>query len=196
MNDIANGKKNASEISKWYKENRSKYSSGFHMHFTSNHDENSWAGTTEERMGKAHKAMAVLAATFDGMPLMYGGQEEPLNKRLEFFEKDNIGFKDFKMADFYTKLNDTKHENIALWNGSYGVEPEILINDEQLLVFQKVKKFNEVLVVLNLSDKPAKYEVTKDFDHVDVMNARIFDYKKGAVIDLAPWEYLLIVNKM
>lgn len=195
LNEIAKGEKPASEISKWYDENRKKYSRGFHMHFTSNHDENSWSGTTAERMGRAHKAMAVLVSTFDGTPLIYGGQEEPLKKRLEFFEKDVIPFINYSMGNFYTKLNETKHENTALWNGSFGVEPEIIFNDEQLLVYSKKKNNNEAFVILNLSDKEAKYTLPRDFDHVDVMNGRVFKHTKGTTIGLEPWGYYLIVNR-
>ncbi|MEZ4686389.1 MAG: alpha-amylase family glycosyl hydrolase [Bacteroidia bacterium] len=60
---------------------------GYKMHFTSNHDENSWAGTEMERMGDGHKTFAVLAATFDGMPLIYSGQESAMDKQLEFFSR-------------------------------------------------------------------------------------------------------------
>ncbi|MCB0641715.1 MAG: alpha-amylase, partial [Phaeodactylibacter sp.] len=86
MNDIAKGKKDATAVKTWYQEDRAKFKQGYHMQFTTNHDENSWNGTIEERMGEAGDAMNVLAFTFDGMPLIYSGQEAGLNKRLEFFE--------------------------------------------------------------------------------------------------------------
>jgi hypothetical protein len=81
------------------------------MRFTSNHDENSWAGSDVELYGPAFKAMAVLAATLPGMPLIYGGQEAGLDKRIEFFEKDPIQWKDYKYAPFYTGLLKLKHDN-------------------------------------------------------------------------------------
>ena len=59
--------------------------------FTTNHDENTWNGTEYEKYGEMAKALAVFSATWNGVPLMYNGQELPLlNKRLEFFEKDPI----------------------------------------------------------------------------------------------------------
>lgn len=59
--------------------------------FTSNHDENSWNGTEYEKYGEMAKALAVFSITWDGIPLIYSGQELPLRtKRLEFFEKDPI----------------------------------------------------------------------------------------------------------
>lgn len=52
------------------------------MNFTSNHDANSWFGHDDEVYGPAFQAMAVLAATLPGMPLILGGQESGLHKRL------------------------------------------------------------------------------------------------------------------
>jgi glycosidase len=50
--------------------------SAIRMQFITNHDENSWNGTIEERLGDASKAMAVLTYTVPGMPLIYSGQEQ------------------------------------------------------------------------------------------------------------------------
>ena len=59
--------------------------------FTSNHDENSHSGSEYERIGDAAKPFAVLCATWNGIPLIYNGQELPMtNKRLQFFDKDLI----------------------------------------------------------------------------------------------------------
>ena len=60
------------------------------MYFTTNHDENSWNGTTKERYGSSFEVQTLLAFTMPGMPLIYNGQESSLNKRLRFFEKDTI----------------------------------------------------------------------------------------------------------
>ena len=57
--------------------------------FTTNHDENSWNGTEYEKYGNMAKALAVFSATWNGVPLIYTGQEIPNMKRLEFFEKDH-----------------------------------------------------------------------------------------------------------
>ena len=80
MNDIANGKDNVNALDTLLAAERDVYTYGYHIYFTSNHDENSWAGTEFERMGDGHKTFAALCATLDGMPLMYSGQEEPLRK--------------------------------------------------------------------------------------------------------------------
>ena len=53
--------------------------------FTSNHDENSWNGSEYEKYGDMAKPFAVFCATWNGIPLIYSGQELPNLKRLQFF---------------------------------------------------------------------------------------------------------------
>ena len=57
------------------------------LNFTSNHDENTWAGTVFDRMGDSYLTMSVLTYVMPGIPLLYNGQEYSLNKRLEFLKK-------------------------------------------------------------------------------------------------------------
>ena len=90
-----------------------RYDRGYKMQFTSNHDENAWAGTEFQRMGDGAQAFAVLTATFDGMPLIYTGQESAIDRQYEFFEKDQIEWGDYKYADFYKTLFDLKERNRA-----------------------------------------------------------------------------------
>jgi len=69
INDIAKGEKNVTAIDEWLTKDAKEYKKGIKMHFTSNHDENSWAGTVFERMKDSHLAFAVLTATFDGLSM-------------------------------------------------------------------------------------------------------------------------------
>jgi len=118
LNQIAKGEVSLAEVEKFIKEDTAKYGqAAFRMNFITNHDENSWNGTIEERMGDAADVLGVFAFTINGMPLVYSGQEAGLNKRLQFFEKDEINWDTLHKEDFYTKLLDLKHENMALWNG-------------------------------------------------------------------------------
>jgi glycosidase len=125
------------------------------MHFTSNHDENSWAGTEMMRMGDGHKAFAVLAATFDGMPLVYTGQESVLEKQLKFFERDVIDWKEYSYAEFYKTLFDLKHRNQALWNAEHGGALVKIPTgkDEHIYVFTRKKGEDQVVVIINLSSE-------------------------------------------
>jgi glycosidase len=58
--------------------------------FTSNHDENSWNGTEKEKYGPLAGLLSVFSFTWNGIPLIYSGQELPNTKRLKFFDKDEI----------------------------------------------------------------------------------------------------------
>lgn len=192
MNDIAKGHKDVSHIDEWYTRNKEKNHKGFHIHFTSNHDENTWNGTVFDRMGDAHKALAVLSATFDGMPLLYGGQEEPMRHRLGFFTKDDIGFKSYAYTEFYKTLFELKDRNQAIWNGEYGGELVKLTNSESIYGFGRQKNGDRVVVFINLSDKPAKTQVRTDVDMLsDIFTNESFSISSGEELELDPWEYIV-----
>ena len=84
IRDIYSGKKNALDFQNYYNADKQKFMNGWHMYFTSNHDENSWAGTEFEKLGSGHQMFSALTFTLDGIPLIYSGQEEPLKKKLAF----------------------------------------------------------------------------------------------------------------
>lgn len=195
LNEVAHGEKTAEDIWKYMAEDSTKFNKGFHMNFTSNHDENTWAGTVFDRMGDSHKAMAVLTSTIDGMPLIYGGQEEPLKKRLEFFVKDNIGFKDYAYQDFYTTLMDLKDNNEALWNGDFGGGPERISSSPDILAFKRTKNGNEVFVYVNLSDKQNNIKLASDIDESRLRLKSDGEVKiEGSQMTLAPWAYAVYAD--
>lgn len=164
MNEVAKGQKNADSLAAFIKNDLARYDEkAFRMNFTTNHDENSWNGTVFERFGEGHKAFAVLAFTIQGMPLIYSGQEAGLDKRLEFFEKDQIDWSDIKYEDFYASLIRLKKENPALFNGEYGGQVEFInTNNPNVLAYKRVKDDNEVRVILNLSDSGQEVSIADE----------------------------------
>jgi len=200
MNQIAQGKKPASEVWKYVKSMDTLHPDAYHMLFITNHDENSWNGTVGERMGDAGDAMAVLTYTFPGMPLIYSGQEAGLDKRLRFFEKDTIDWRNIKKEAFYTTLNHLKHNNKALWNGKEGGEIIALTDrkDTTMLAFLRETKDNKVVVVMNLSDLPQKFSLEPDSTSGMFSNAftgETIDLSENQLFDLTPWGYLVFVSK-
>lgn len=156
MDDIAQGKKDVTDIDEYWEKEHNKYPpNAYRMIFTSNHDKNTWEGTVFERLGDAAEAMLVLAATVEGMPLVYSGQEACLNKRLAFFEKDPIEWKHCDFYDLYKKLFVLKKNNKALWNGEYGGQIERVKNgnDKNVYSFTREKDGKKVLVIINLSNE-------------------------------------------
>ncbi|MEZ4988518.1 MAG: alpha-glucosidase C-terminal domain-containing protein [Saprospiraceae bacterium] len=170
------------------------------MQFTSNHDENSWSGTEFQRMGDGHKAFAVLTATFNGMPLIYTGQEAAMDKQLEFFEKDSINWGNFVYADFYRTLFSLKHRNKALWNGEHG-GPLVKIPtgaDEQIYAFTREKDGDKVVVVINLSSKEVSFKLGGNSaagSFNEVFTGEATELVSDMPMTLAPWAYKVYSNK-
>ena len=156
--------------------------------FTSNHDENSWNGTEYEKYGDLAKPLAVFSATWNGVPLLYSGQELPMKtKRLEFFEKDPIPWTGtYELADFYKTLLNLKSNNPALRGGDPAVTTYLLntsANDKILSYVRKNGK-DEVLVVLNMSKVPVNFKITDsqvsgNFKNVFTGAKRDFNQDKG-----------------
>lgn len=121
------------------------------LFFTNNHDENSWNGTEYEKFGLAAKAWAVFTHTWQGIPLIYSGQENPNIKRLLFFDKDLIDWKHPPLLhEFYRKLLFLRKSNSAISRGETFILPSK--HDDQLMSFFRRDKEKVVLVLLNLSN--------------------------------------------
>jgi len=196
LNDIAKGHKNVNAIDSLLSIKKEAITQGMYMNFITNHDENSWAGTVSERMGEGGDAFAVLAATFDGIPLVYGGQEEPLTKRLEFFEKDDIGFKTFKKNNFFKTLLKLKKRNKALGNGSFS-SPIIKIGDsEHIYAFMKEKEGDKVAVMVNLSNEKQQIRLSKAVTGLtNLFDGRKVEMGPGTIKSFDPWEYWVASNR-
>lgn len=199
LNSIAKGTKNASTLTSYFKHTVKNYPEGtYPLHFIDNHDENSWNGTVEERMGASQKAMLALIFTAPGMPLVYSGQEVNLNKRLEFFEKDEIIWENFSNEELLTRLIHLKLENKALWNGDSGGEMEFLTSsNERVLSYIRVKDDDKVVVILNLSDKEREFSVTmkEEFEGYNLMTSEKMLLINGMnTVKLGPWEFLILSN--
>ncbi len=148
--------------------------------FTTNHDENSWNGTEYEKYGVITKPLAVFSATWNGVPLLYSGQELPNMKRLEFFEKDPIEWNGtYQLNDFYKVLLNLKSSNPALRGGDSNVATFLLntsANDKILAYVRKNGK-DEVLVLLNLSKEDVTFAIE---DHqVSGTFRNVFDQSKS-----------------
>ena len=153
-NDIANGKYSADEIRLRIPSEISDFPDGSdNLMFISNHDENSWNGSEIERLNFALEAFAVLIFTLPGMPLIYSGMEAGNYRRLEFFDKDCIDWKQDKMAVLYAKLAHLRMNNPALWSlqPKSGFQLITSDRDDKILSFTRESSGNKVLVVINLS---------------------------------------------
>ena len=197
LNAVAKGKENVEDIWKWHEKDQANTKRGYHMQFITNHDENSWAGTVEERMGEAGDAMAVLTFTFDGMPLIYSGQEAANKKRLEFFEKDPIQWGNYEKQAFYTTLNKLKKDNQAIWNGEFGGVAQRIPtgNDKNVLAYMREKNGDKVVVILNLSGERQEVKLEGDSyvgDYSNVFGKDTVSLTADKALSLNAWDYLVL----
>ncbi|HEV3223386.1 MAG TPA: alpha-amylase family glycosyl hydrolase [Puia sp.] len=164
-------------------------------YFTSNHDENSHSGTEYERMGDAALPFAVLCCLYDGIPLIYSGQEIPNLKRLLFFDKDEIDWdRTILLSEFYKTLLMLRKTNPALISGDPKRSAMILSNTRADNVFSFIRRFerDEVLVILNLSAETQSVIITGHTlagSYKDVFNTRSPDFISGQPLLLNAWEY-------
>jgi glycosidase len=154
--DVAKGKADARDLARLYTDPARRYPAGaYRMTFTSNHDENSWNGTDRELYGEGRNALAVLAATLPGMPLVYSGQEAGLDHRLAFFDKDRIDWTSLPREKFYADLLRLKHRHPALTSGMRPGNLELIeTGDAKVFAFRRVTGRDRVRVVVNLSAAP------------------------------------------
>ncbi len=199
MNAIAAGEKNANDLVNLLNEERKKFpADAFRMRFTSNHDENTWNGTVYERLGNAAETFAALTVIIPGMPLIYNGQEAGLDKRLKFFEKDTIQWRDHKFQNIYSTLFNLKKQNEVLHNGTRGGSLQFLPSSENVLCILREKNENRILSIFNLSDKSEKIELSSNSvngSYKDLFSGKKIELTGKSKLELKPWEYLILVKE-
>ena len=165
--------------------------------FSSNHDENSWNGTEYEKYGKMAKLLSVFSFTWNGMPMIYSGQELPNLKRLEFFEKDIIEWDgNYQLNDFYQSLLKLHSNNTALRTSDASVVT-YMINDDannSMIGFLRKNGNNEVLTLLNFSNEQIKFTLNSEKingRYTNIFSKEQADLSMEKEIELLPWAYLV-----
>lgn len=165
--------------------------------FTTNHDENSWNGTEYEKYGDAAKALAVFSFTWNGMPMIYTGQELPNTKRLKFFDRDTVEWNGhYQLHDFYKTLLALKTNSPALRTADAAVTTHLLTTSaqENVLAYLRKNGNSEVLVLLNLSNEKKLVEIDDAAvkgNYTDVFSKASSDFGGNKVLEMQPWEYLV-----
>lgn len=201
MNDVAQGKKTATDIKEWIGEFQAEYPrTAFRLMFTSNHDENSWAGTEFERMGDAAGTMAALTYVLpQGQPLIYTGQEVGHDRRFAFFDKDSVtSWTPNCRTDMYRRLNALRHDNPALAAGERGGEMAYMAGAvADVLAFTREKEGNRVFSLFNLSAVPQPVIPTAAVGGAwtDALTGERVEIVPGEEFTLAAWEYRILTNQ-
>ncbi|MEO6348065.1 MAG: alpha-amylase family glycosyl hydrolase, partial [Aquaticitalea sp.] len=195
MNTIAQGKNNAND---WYTyldaQNERYETNDILMNFITNHDENSWSGTINERMGEAAPAMLALEYMTTGMPLIYSGMEYDLSHRLKFFEKDSIPKTKAKMWPLLEKLGALKNTNSALGESMIGAKVNRMdTGNKNVLMFSREHNGSTIVYVANLSSKEQIFNVKDMSDKTDYMTNEVISVTDNKMT-LKPWEYHIVTN--
>jgi glycosidase len=197
-NAIAQGREAASHIDDVLAQYRVQFPGGsVFMHYTTNHDENSWQGTVGERLGGGVRAFAVVSFMLDGIPLIYNGEEAGQDKRLKFFERDPIVWQAHPLAPFYRTLTGLRRDHPALATGATFVRVPTTKNTA---VYALVREAGgrKVAAFANLTARDVKCDAAHDllagrwqeaFSGEKVTSA-------GALnLDLRSWEYRVFVSQ-
>lgn len=195
FNGVYAKERNSSDIIKHILNDQKKYPDyAYRMQFTSNHDENSWNGTEYERLGKAAEVFAVLTYVIPGMPLIYNGQEIGFNKRLEFFEKDSIIWKENKFEKLYKNLNELKERNNALWAGIESGSIDFINNNNDILIIRRSKENKEVIGFFNLTEKETEANTRLEKAsgvYISFNNDQQIELNGNFQLKLKPWSYII-----
>jgi 1,4-alpha-glucan branching enzyme len=199
MNRVAKGESKGSEILEMIIKEEKKYPiDSYRMRFITNHDENSWNGTEFERLGEFTESFAVLTGVVPGMFLVYSGQEAGLNKRLSFFEKDLIDWKEHRLGFIYKKLGLLKKQNKSLWNGTFGGDFYKVKsnNNDDVIVFMRRKGDKKILAIFNLSSKKQELKINDsnvEGNYLEWFTENRTTFTKTSIIGLRPYDYRVFV---
>lgn len=169
----------------------------FRIYFTSNHDENSWNGTEYEKYNGAAGMLAVFSCTWNGIPMVYSGQELPNYKRLKFFDKDQIDWDgEFRLHNFYKTLLEIRKSHKAFRAGDGTVTRRISTNrDDRIFAFLRTNEESAALVVLNFSSGDTDVTLTGITGaFVDIFNSKYLDAGVNAALPFMGWGYYVFVK--
>ena len=205
--NVAQGKGNATSFYGYYAENESLWPrTAMRMTYIENHDSNAWEGTMAENYGAALEAMTVLSFTGEGLPLIHNGMEACNAKRLEFFERDPIDWRQSEGCDYgdlLARLIAFRKANGALENGKWGARMHKVENSapEQLLAWARQDGSNKVVGLFNMSDRPVSARLTdglaagsyREFSN-GANNGKQVSVREGDTVVLPAWGWRLLAR--
>lgn len=204
MVDIAKGARRVWDLRNAIHSERARYSrEAMRMSFTSNHDENSWSGSEQQRFGAALEVMTAMTFLMPStMPLIYTGQEVGYNHSFEFFERDAIpeaAYIENRTTELYRRLTALKHRERSLDAGEWGGEVVEIENNAKdcMMTFVREVEGSRVVAIMNLSP----YTIHADFrtgiyagDYVDAMSGEHVYLDEHVERDIAPWCYQILTK--
>jgi len=166
------------------------------MMYITNHDVNAWEGTETEMFGPGLEAATVLSVVSAGIPLIYNGQEAGIDRRLAFFEKDPIAWKDHPRGELYRRLFALKKSHTALWNGQWGARMIDVPNSapEKVLSFVRQDERSKVFAAFNFTGKKQVVNLSGSLhqgSYVDFATGKTVELHAGSPVELPAWGWLV-----
>lgn len=198
VHEVAMGRADTGALFGYYSANESAWpADAMRMTHVSNHDKNSWEGTQFEAFGDALAAAIVLSVVGEGIPLIYNGQEAGNEKRLEFFERDPIRWREHPIGELYRRLFALKRAESALWNGAWGARMIPVDNTapSKVLSFVRQNERSRVLAVINFSADPATVRLTTGVasgDYRDAFDGSSLVVDAATEFTLGAWSYRVL----
>jgi glycosidase len=122
--------------------------------FLTNHDENSYNGTEYQKYGKMVAPLAVFSATWEGIPLLYSGQELPNKRRLKFFDRDPIEWGEaVQLHTFYQTLLSLRAAHRPLFEARSNTQWIDSSAPNHVLAYRRSIDGLEIIVILNFSNQ-------------------------------------------
>ncbi len=201
MEHIAQGKaKDLSSLFVYYSWNESSFpKDGIRMVGVSNHDKNAWEGTEFELFGKGLQAAMVLSVVGEGMPMVYNGQEAGNPKRLKFFEKDEIIWRNHPNGELYKKLFALKHSNSTLLNWGHNATMNLVPNSrpDKVFSFARQNEQDKIFVVINFSNLSQTVTFKETLYHgnyTEYFSGQAAALNSATKLVLPPWSYRVFVR--
>lgn len=191
---------NAKKIKEHFDKELQNYpNDAYRMNFVDNHDKNSWDGTMFSQFGKGLEAAIALTCVVKGMPLVYTGQEAGLDRKLKFFEKDEVEWKEHEIEKLYQKFLRLKKDKEVLWNGQFGGEMILTDNteDDAVFSFLRAKGEQKIFAIFNFSDEAKEVQISSKevFDtYSNFMNEEEVKINAESKMKIEPWQYYVFVK--
>ncbi|NHN26705.1 alpha-amylase [Flavobacterium jejuense] len=195
MNKIAQGKETVANWDAFMEKATKEYETDdIAMNFVDNHDENSWNGTIEERLGDASELMIALSFMTPGMPLIYSGDEYGLNHRLKFFEKDSIPKEKGRNWEIFKKLGELKTTKVALHGGKNKASYKKIAtsSNDKILAFEREKEGKKMIFIGNLSKNNQEFTIELDGNFKNMYTNTKFSLNKGQKVQMESWKFVIL----
>jgi glycosidase len=201
LHRITHGKETVAGLFVYYSWNERAWpDDAMRMTFTDNHDKNAWEGSMDELLGDGLEASIVLSFIGEGIPLIHNGQEAGLDKRLAFFRRDPIEWREHELNDLFKKLIALKKEHSVLWNAPWGATMIRVPNnhESEVLSFVRQDEQSKIFAVFNFCAGSRVLRFGEGLwlgEYADALTGEEIELSEGEQVTLGPWGYRILIER-